>query len=239
MSAQYPGNGPEWPTGTGWDPVAPPPGSQPGPGYGAPRGPYSPYQQLPSYPPYPSTGYGAQGYAANYKGSRLGLPQNGPGSLAGQWRRFAARLLDGLIVLPLVAIVFVPFVIHIVHVVQQYPSGTLPSSVTASLQREALAATAGVIALEFLWEAVAMLVWGRTPGKAILHIRPLQVDQGRVIPGRLPRGRCWGRAGAYFGIAAVGSLCGLISLLDDVWCLWDGERQCLHDKLASTIVVND
>jgi hypothetical protein len=28
-------------------------------------------------------------------------------------------------------------------------------------------------------------------------------------------------------------------LLDVLWCLWDEERQCLHDKVASTVVVNE
>jgi uncharacterized RDD family membrane protein YckC len=37
-------------------------------------------------------------------------------------------------------------------------------------------------------------------------------------------------------------LSGLISwlgIINSLWCLWDPDRQCLHDKVADTIVVND
>jgi uncharacterized RDD family membrane protein YckC len=240
-------DGPSWPASpanSGWDPLAP--GNQPqggAPQYGQGPPPYSPYQRLPSYPTYPSQGYPGQqgmGFVGNYKGSRLGLPQFGPGSLAGQWRRLGARILDGLIVLPFAAVIFVPLVIHAVHTAEQYSSSSpMPSSVTTSLQLSFLAGSAGWIALEFLWEAIATSAWGRTPGKALLRMRPLQVVGSTVTPGRLPTPRCWGRAGAYFGIALAASFCGLIGLLDELWCLWDGDRQCLHDKLASTVVVND
>jgi uncharacterized RDD family membrane protein YckC len=32
---------------------------------------------------------------------------------------------------------------------------------------------------------------------------------------------------------------GWIGLLDPLWCLWDDKRQCLHDKVADSIVVNE
>jgi uncharacterized RDD family membrane protein YckC len=28
-------------------------------------------------------------------------------------------------------------------------------------------------------------------------------------------------------------------MLDPLWCVWDNNRQCLHDKAVGTIVVND
>jgi len=43
------------------------------------------------------------------------------------------------------------------------------------------------------------------------------------------------------GLVAVVPLVGLLgsvySLLDDLWPLWDGQRQALHDKVARTNVV--
>src|ERR1700728_2068787 len=30
-----------------------------------------------------------------------------------------------------------------------------------------------------------------------------------------------------------------IGLVDPLWCLWDENRQCLHDKVSDTIVIND
>jgi uncharacterized RDD family membrane protein YckC len=91
------------------------------------------------------------------------------------------------------------------------------------------------IAVAVVWEVVATRTWGRTPGKAILHIRAVKVVSNEVRFERLSKGTCWGRAGAYFGF----SLVSVVGLLDVLWCLWDGERQCLHDKAASTVVVND
>jgi len=29
----------------------------------------------------------------------------------------------------------------------------------------------------------------------------------------------------------------MLSILDPAWLLWDPKRQCLHDKLADTVVV--
>jgi uncharacterized RDD family membrane protein YckC len=31
---------------------------------------------------------------------------------------------------------------------------------------------------------------------------------------------------------------GLITLLDDLWMLWDRQKQTLHDKVAGTIVIH-
>jgi hypothetical protein len=43
------------------------------------------------------------------------------------------------------------------------------------------------------------------------------------------------------GLVSVVPLVGLLgsaySLLDDLWPLWDGRRQALHDKVARTNVV--
>jgi uncharacterized RDD family membrane protein YckC len=49
----------------------------------------------------------------------------------------------------------------------------------------------------------------------------------------------WGRAFARAAIFWLAGFLGWIGLLDPLWCLWDGERQCLHDKVADSIVVND
>jgi RDD family len=86
-----------------------------------------------------------------------------------------------------------------------------------------------------VWEAVATRTWGRTPRKAILHIRPVKVAENQVRFGRMSKGTCWVRAAAYFGFSLVPG----VGLLDEIWCLWDAERECLHDKAASTLVVND
>ena len=30
---------------------------------------------------------------------------------------------------------------------------------------------------------------------------------------------------------------GIFFIIDNIWLLWDHQRQCLHDKAASTVVV--
>jgi uncharacterized RDD family membrane protein YckC len=80
------------------------------------------------------------------------------------------------------------------------------------------------------YETVAVARFGRTLGMAWLHLRPLRVSGMRLG---------WGRAFARAGIFWLAGFLGWIGLLDPLWCLWDGERQCLHDKVADSIVVND
>ncbi|HXQ76459.1 MAG TPA: RDD family protein [Acidimicrobiales bacterium] len=72
--------------------------------------------------------------------------------------------------------------------------------------------------------------YGRTLGKMWLHIRPVRVGGGPVG---------WGRAFGRVGIHWLSALFGWLGLIDPLWCLWDANRQCLHDKVADTIVVND
>jgi hypothetical protein len=80
------------------------------------------------------------------------------------------------------------------------------------------------------YETIATARYGRTLGKAWLHIRPLRTDATKLS---------WGRS---FGRVAIYWLAGLFSglgILDVLWCLWDENRQCIHDKAVDTIVVND
>ena len=37
-------------------------------------------------------------------------------------------------------------------------------------------------------------------------------------------------------VPLLGSVFGLLSSLDEAWLLWDPRRQCLHDKIADTLV---
>jgi len=226
---------------------------QPGPGYPPPQPPndasrggwpseLSRYQGSRGYAP---TGYGPIGYGqmAGYKGARYGLPPAGPGALASQWRRWAARLLDGLIELPVVFIIMLPLIIDVAH----QASNEAGTSTGTAQPTKGVLATEGLLFLGILlllcgqvcWEALATRHWGRTPGKAILGIRPVRVQQGRANPGRMPAGTCWGRAAFYNLIGLVPCVGGIIALLNELWCLWDQDRQCLHDKAAHTLVIND
>lgn len=80
------------------------------------------------------------------------------------------------------------------------------------------------------YEALATAAWGRTLGKRWLHIRPVHTDGGALDPWQAV-----GRALLYWAFILVP----WAGLFDPLWCTWDEDRQCLHTKVAGTLVVND
>ena len=171
-----------------------------------------------------------------WKGAQLGLPASGPGALADPARRLGARLLDGLVLLPVVAaLVALAVVLVAPHAGPMFPTapdGRAPTATPGFVWVELAVLGALFVsgAVMIAYETVATARYGRTLGKAWLQIRPLRTD-GAALG--------WGRS---FGRAAIQGVAGVFSwigLLDPLWCLWDDGRQCLHDKVAGTIVVND
>ena len=67
---------------------------------------------------------------------------------------------------------------------------------------------------------------GQTPGDAALSIRVIDKDGGGSIG--------YGRA---FVRWLVSIISGAVLLLGYLWMLWDGEKQCWHDKAANDVVV--
>jgi uncharacterized RDD family membrane protein YckC len=175
--------------------------------------------------------------APPWKGARYGRPPDGSGSLSDPGRRLAARLLDGLIFLPVVVLcIAIAIALVAPHAGPMFPKANVDpnaSTPTPGFLWLYLAAFGGAFvagALFVLYETVATVKWGRTLGKRWMRIRPLTLAGGALG---------WGRA---FGRSAAGwvaSWLGWIGLLDPLWCLWDGDRQCLHDKIAGTLVVDD
>jgi uncharacterized RDD family membrane protein YckC len=169
-----------------------------------------------------------------WKGARLGRPPLGAGSLANPGRRLAARLLDQLFVLPVLVVLLVVLVVGFAHEIARWTNG--PSNQATPI--------AGIVAFElsvfgiiliffvfsFLYEALTTVRWGRSPGKAIMKIRPVRLDDTA-----LSVGRAFGRAGAFH----VAGFVQLLQILDALWCLWDEDAQCLHDKVCDTLVVSD
>ncbi|MEW2355898.1 RDD family protein [Spirillospora sp. NPDC029432] len=98
-----------------------------------------------------------------------------------------------------------------------------------------------VIILGGIWgyEAVQLAVWGRTLGKRVMKLR---VAPKSDIDAPLSGGRGLGRAAAYpllFTVIGALPLIGLVNTLNVLWHLWDRPlRQCLHDKVAGTVVVD-
>ncbi len=79
------------------------------------------------------------------------------------------------------------------------------------------------------YETVAVGRYGRTLGMAWLDLRPVRLD-GTALG--------WGRVLARAVIFWLAGFMGWIGLLDPLWCLWDDRRQCLHDKVAGSVMIN-
>jgi len=187
---------------------------------------------------YPAAGYGYPWPGRPpWKGAQFGRPPRGPGALANQGRRLGARLLDALVLAPVVVTFAVIAVILVApHVGPIFPridsnfnaSVPTPGFVWIYVAVFASFVVSGVAAV--IYEGVVTARYGRTLGKAWLHIRPTRIDG---IP--LGWGRSFGRVGLYW----LSGVLGWIGLLDPLWCLWDENQQCLHDKAIGTLVVND
>ncbi|MFF7677837.1 RDD family protein [Actinacidiphila glaucinigra] len=205
------------------------------PGYGYPQGgsgdqnPYGqqPYgqQQPQGQNPYEQQPFPQQQqpYAYPQQGSGYGqMPVDpalaGMPPLAGSGQRFAARLIDAVIFIPVVIVVFV-----IVGF-----SGSYVKSILASLL---------ISAALFVYEALMLRASGQTVGKKVMKIRV-----ARLADGGVPTDVAWTRAGVYAGLGVVSNvvpcLGAIPSLLNALWHLWDKPyRQCWHDKAAKTVVV--
>lgn len=96
--------------------------------------------------PEPSTGRG------DYPGQRLGLPQTGPGSLAGMGRRMAALLVDWLIAYGLAGLLMA---------VGLYPIAWLSTA---------------VLVIWLVLGAASVRLYGFTPGQLAVGLRVASVD---------------------------------------------------------------
>jgi uncharacterized RDD family membrane protein YckC len=222
--------------GYGQATYGPPPGQpgygqaagQPGygqPGYGQPTPYGSPYQ------PYPGTGYG-YGYAAKDP------------SLAEWWQRLLARIIDGFVL----SVLFLPFWIPVFsslvnklrNINNQYAGNTNSPAAQAAIRHVTgqffgeifLVIIAGlVIAMAYDWLQHGL--WGQTLGKRALGTMVVTAD----TRSKISVGTAGGRAAVYVLPPLVPFVGGLFALLNELWLLWDQQRQCLHDKAARTVVI--
>lgn len=147
--------------------------------------------------------------------------------LAGPGKRLGARVLDGLIVVALVVAL-----VLIAAFLRYAADGGGPS--TAEFSTGSLVAVLLAILGFFgilLWEPLFVSMKGGTPGKLALGIRVVRSVDGISYPS----------LGAATGRYLIPLVMGLIpfgSFVDSLWLLWDRPLyQCLHDKVASTVVV--
>jgi uncharacterized RDD family membrane protein YckC len=148
-----------------------------------------------TYPPPPQTQPGM-------------TPGGASGPRAGFWSRFAAVLVDGIIVAIVPAIII---------------------GIGAGANSSGLIAVGWILGVLF---GVFYEIYfhggrtGQTIGKKMLGIRVVDFATG----GPIGYGRAFLRLiGRYIS--------GLVCYLGYLWMLWDKEKQCWHDKMANDVVV--
>ena len=195
----------------------PPPGSGPG----APPPPSGPFGAPTGQPGY---GYGGYHGAAQAK--------------AGFWTRFAAFLIDGVVV----GLFGLPAYIALVAGPKKWEDCSLDSSgnidLDGTIQNGRCEVPTGTTWAIFAVLAIAAFVGtlfyfaktegktGQTLGARALGIRVVDIANGQPIGG----GRAIGR---YFARILSAIPC----YLGYFWMLWDPEKQTWHDKIVSSVVV--
>ncbi len=148
-------------------------------------------------------------------------------ALSSWWRRFAAVLIDGLVISSIFGALAVTVLIPVLTAFTPIFEGTAVDAdwdvAAAALQR----AGAWFLPVTMVSTVIGLAfeVYGWSFGKAALGVRVLRSDGHR--PGLIH--------GAARGIGK--SISGAILFLGYLWAAWDPKRQAWHDKFADTYAV--
>ena len=232
--------------------LAPPRPGQPR--YGTPAAyrpglrPFGAGQQPPGQQRYGQPGYGP----ANARGA-FGLQSRRDPAIAGPWERLVASILDWLIIFTASVLVFLSPLLQLWRdwqaIVGRYPNLYSPAAQAAvgSISRDPATVHTVLywflgmfgIALAYYW--VQHAAWGATIGKRALGTRVVTAADRAPIGVRaagLRAGAFLVGPAAYLLLASpLGYLGGLLWLGDTGLSLFNSRVQCLHDKVAGTIVV--
>ncbi|MDQ0984750.1 RDD family protein [Streptomyces sp. V2I9] len=154
---------------------------------------------------------------------------------AGLGKRFAARLVDNLVLGAVVGAAAIPLTVRALdHIDRKITAAKetgqtvtvwLLDSTTGALLGALLAA---FLLLGFLLEALPTAKWGRTLGKKLfgLDVRDIESHEPPSLGAALRRWLVYG----VLGLLVLG-------VVNVLWCLFDRPwRQCWHDKAARTFV---
>ncbi|MFB8036077.1 RDD family protein [Streptomyces sp. NPDC056004] len=154
---------------------------------------------------------------------------------AGLGKRFAARLIDSVVLMGLVGAIGFPLVSKALdHIDEKIDAAKLSGeTVTVWLVDSTTAGLFGAVlgaflVLGVLLEALPMAKWGRTLGKKLcgLDVRDIESHGAPSFGAALRRWLVYG----VLGILVIG-------VFNVLWCLIDRPwRQCWHDKAAHTFV---
>lgn len=170
----------------------------------------SPSQPMPPQPPPPQNQVTA---AVNYFDE-----------YASFGKRFLANLVDSLI---LGTVFFlINFVLGMVGSIVAGPKGGWGSP---SLLNPALLSLNYVLTslLEVGYFVYFIGRWGQTPGKKVLNIKVIRLDDQPI-----------GYLNAFLREIVGKLLSSIVFLLGYFWMIWDKKKQTWHDKIAGTVVIN-
>jgi uncharacterized RDD family membrane protein YckC len=157
--------------------------------------------------------------------------------LAEFWERLLAYLLDSLVI---TAILLIPYVIGAIILFRRFfdqvtiatQTNTTPDISGLFVPYLIFALILGALGLvvRFCYEVLYQSRNGQTVGKRVMKIRVECVDGAPMtVPVALRRWLVQG---------LVSAVVPFFAWLDGLWQLWDQPyRQCLHDKVAKTVVV--
>ncbi len=169
--------------------------------------------------------------------------------LARWWQRLLARILDNIVTGVIGFALAWPWVSDLVDAMNQVMSvaargdAAALDSQLAAFQRQMGGVLVPIVVIglvvSLLYETSFLVAKGATPGKLALGMRVRRVEApGPLsVTDALRRQAITVGTGALQFVPLLGTFASIARLLDDAWLLWDPRRQCLHDKVADTVVV--
>jgi len=147
------------------------------------------------------------------------------------WQRFAAWLLDYLILGVIGALIAVPM--NAYGILQQVVDAMRESADAAVMNQYAAALRPFSLVLVVLgfvyYAAFEASKWQATPGKLALRLRVCDLDGKRLT---------LGRSAARNGVRLLNAVTSLIPFVCYIAVAWTARKQGLHDLLAKTLVLN-
>ncbi len=148
--------------------------------------------------------------------------------LASAGQRLLASVIDGFIVLVIMAVAWIPW--YGILAVEVFSGGTETESGPTSILLTLIS-----LAIRLVY-TVGFLAWKQaTPGKMILGMEVRRLAEPKLTFGDVLKRQILDVVTTL--LSFVSSPASVISALDPAWLLWDPKRQTLHDKIAGTVVV--
>jgi uncharacterized RDD family membrane protein YckC len=138
---------------------------------------------------------------------------------AGFWIRFAAKIIDGLIIGVPLAIVFIIVMFALIHPGAGQPSDSVVAGIIPSLLQIVF------LGIQMAYQIFFLGKYGATLGKMACSIKVVTADGGKIGYGRA--------TGRFFSEILSGMIC----YIGYIIVAFDGQKRALHDYICNTRVV--